>query len=70
MINRSRKPEIMADAAHYILTQPSREFSGNFCIDDEIMERAGVTDLTPYAVDPSQELMADFFVEPRALSRK
>ena len=65
MIKRSRKPEIMADAAHFILTQPSREFTGNFCIDDEIMERAGVTDLTPYAVDPSQELMADFFVEPR-----
>jgi citronellol/citronellal dehydrogenase len=65
MINRSRKPEIMADAAHFILTQPSREFTGNFCIDDEILERAGVTDLTPYAVDPSNELMPDFFVEPR-----
>jgi citronellol/citronellal dehydrogenase len=65
MINRSRKPEIMADAAHFILTQPSREFTGNFCIDDEIMERAGVTDLTPYAVDPTKQLMADFFVEPR-----
>lgn len=65
MINRSRKPEIMADAAHYILTQASREFTGNFCIDDEIMERAGVTDLTAYAVDPSQDLMPDFFVEPR-----
>ena len=65
MIKRSRKPEIMAEAAHFILTQPSREFTGNFCIDDEIMERAGVTDLTPYAVDPSKELMADFFVEPR-----
>ena len=70
MINRSRKPEIMADAAHFILTQPSREFTGNFCIDDEIMERAGVTDLTPYAVDPSLDLMPDFFVEPRVLSRK
>jgi citronellol/citronellal dehydrogenase len=70
MIQRSRKPEIMADAAHFILTQPSRDFTGNFCIDDEIMERAGVTDLMPYAVDPSKELMADFFVEPRALSRK
>lgn len=65
MIKRSRKPEIMADAAHFILTQPSREFTGNFCIDDEIMERAGVTDLTAYAVDPSQDLMPDFFVEPR-----
>ena len=65
MIQRSRKPEIMADAAHYILTQPSREFTGNFCIDDEIMERVGVTDLTSYAVDPSKELMPDFFVDPR-----
>lgn len=65
MIMRSRKPEIMADAAHFILTQPSREFTGNFCIDDEVMERAGVTDLAPYAVDASSELMADFFVEPR-----
>ena len=65
MIKRSRKPEIMADAAHFILTQPSREFTGNFCIDDEVMERAGVTDLAPYAVDRSSELMADFFVEPR-----
>lgn len=65
MISRSRKPDIMADAAHFILTQPSREFTGNFCIDDEIMERAGVTDLASYAVDPSRELLPDFFVEPR-----
>ena len=65
MIKRSRKPEIMADAAHFILTQPSREFTGNFCIDDEIMELAGVTDLTSYAIDPSLDLIADFFVEPR-----
>ncbi len=65
MMRRSRKPEIMADAAHFILTQSSREFTGNFCIDDEIMERAGVTDLAAYAVDPSQDLMQDFFVEPR-----
>jgi citronellol/citronellal dehydrogenase len=65
MVKRSRTPEIMADAAHFILTQPSREFTGNFCIDDEVMEMAGVTDLTPYAVDPSLDLIPDFFVEPR-----
>ena len=65
MVKRSRKPEIMADAAHFIVAQPSREFTGNFCIDDEIMELAGVTDLTSYAVDPSLDLMPDFFVEPR-----
>lgn len=65
MVRRSRKPEIMADAAHVILTRPSREFTGNFCIDDEILESVGVTDLGHYAVDPSQDLMPDFFVEPR-----
>lgn len=65
MMKRSRRPEIMGDAAHFILTRPSREFTGNFCIDDEIMERAGVTDLTRYAMDPSQDLLPDFFVEPR-----
>lgn len=65
MIKRSRKPEIMADAAHVILTRPSREFSGNFCIDDEVLESAGVTDLSIYAVDPSVEPIPDFFVDPR-----
>jgi len=63
---RSRKPEIMGDAAHVILTKPSREFTGNFCIDDEILESAGITDLSGYAVDPELgELAPDFFVEPR-----
>ncbi len=65
MIRRSRKPEIMADAAHVILTKPSREFTGNFCIDDETLESAGITDLSGYAVDPAAELLPDFFVEPR-----
>lgn len=65
MMQRSRKPEIMADAAHWILTQASREFTGNFCIDDEILEKAGVTDLDPYAVNPALDLLPDFFVEPR-----
>lgn len=62
---RSRKPEMMADAAHVILTRPSREFTGNFCVDDETLESVGVTDFTQYAVDPSAELVPDFFVEPR-----
>ena len=65
MTRRSRKPEIMGDAAHIILTKPSREFTGNFCIDDETLESAGITDLSGYAMDPSAELMPDFFVEPR-----
>lgn len=65
LTRRSRKPEIMADAAHVILTKPSREFTGNFCIDDEVLESAGITDLTAYSVDPSVDPMPDFFVEPR-----
>ncbi len=65
LIRRSRKPEIIADAAWFILTRPAREFTGNFCVDDEVLEAAGITDLTGYAVDPDVELAPDFFVEPR-----
>jgi len=63
VMKRSRKPSIMGDAAHWILTQPSRECTGNFFIDDDVMmEKVGKKDLTEYAVDPSQELAPDFFV--------
>jgi citronellol/citronellal dehydrogenase len=62
MARRSRKPEIMGDAAHVILSRDSRDFSGNFCIDDEVLAAAGVTDLERYAVDPQAELMPDFFI--------
>jgi citronellol/citronellal dehydrogenase len=61
---RSRTPQIIADAAHHILTQPSRECTGNFFIDDEVMTSAGVTDLSIYKVDPDYDgdLVPDFFV--------
>lgn len=58
----SRKPEIVADAAYVILTRPSREFTGNFCIDDEVLASVGITDLAPYAVDPTKPLFPDFFI--------
>ena len=61
-IRTSRKPEIMGDAAHWIFTQPARETTGNFFIDDEVLKRAGVTDLSHYAVDPTAELTIDLFV--------
>ncbi len=61
-IRGSRKPEIVADAAYAILTKLSRAFTGNFCIDDEVLAAAGVTDFEPYAVDPSAPLLHDFFV--------
>jgi len=58
----SRKPEIIADAAHIILCRSARDFSGNFCIDDEVLAAAGITDLGGYAVDPERALIPDFFV--------
>jgi citronellol/citronellal dehydrogenase len=61
-IKGSRTPEIMADAAHVILTRESRKFTGNFCVDDETLASAGVTDLGKYAVSPGTPLMPDFFI--------
>ncbi|MCP4194646.1 MAG: NAD(P)-dependent oxidoreductase [Planctomycetaceae bacterium] len=57
-----RKPEIMADAAHWILTQDSSSCTGNFFIDDEVLQAVGITNLDPYAVDPTADLMPDFFL--------
>ena len=58
----SRTPEIMADAAYEILIKDSKEFTGNFCIDDIVLHEAGVKDFTKYASVPFGELMPDFFV--------
>jgi citronellol/citronellal dehydrogenase len=58
-----RRPEIVADAAHWILTQPARTCSGNFFIDEDALRNAGVTDLGKYAVDPSKPLMPDLFLD-------
>ncbi|RMF70495.1 MAG: NAD(P)-dependent oxidoreductase [Alphaproteobacteria bacterium] len=63
MIRRSRKPEIVADAAHWILTQPAHETTGHFFIDEEVLRRAGVTDFDAYAVEPGQALVPDLFVD-------
>jgi len=61
-IKGSRSVDIMADAAHIILTKPSREFTGQFCVDDEVLASAGVTDLTKYALTPGADLIPDFFI--------
>ncbi|HEX5262974.1 MAG TPA: NAD(P)-dependent oxidoreductase [Phenylobacterium sp.] len=61
-MRRCRTVEIMADAAHAIFEKPSREFSGNFLIDDTFLYGEGVRDFEKYRVDPSQPLMPDFFV--------
>jgi citronellol/citronellal dehydrogenase len=63
-MNMCRKPEILADAAHFILTSDARTASGNFYIDDEVLAQHGVTDLEPYSVVPgTTRFIPDFFVD-------
>src|SRR5215472_3431526 len=62
MMRASRTPEIMGDAAYVILTKPSREFTGRFCIDDKLLYAGGVRDFDRYRVDASVPLAQDFFV--------
>jgi citronellol/citronellal dehydrogenase len=57
-----RTVDILADAAHLIFTKKAKEFTGNFLIDDTFLAANGVTDFDQYRVDPSVNLMPDFFV--------
>jgi citronellol/citronellal dehydrogenase len=64
-LQKSRTAEIMADAAQVILTKNSREFTGNFCIDDLVLWQAGVRDFAKYAAVPGtadKDLLPDFFL--------
>ncbi|MEZ4272056.1 MAG: NAD(P)-dependent oxidoreductase [Myxococcota bacterium] len=63
MMQASRKPEILADAAHMIFLRPSKTCTGNFFIDETLLLEAGIQDLTPYAVTPGAPLLPDFFVD-------
>jgi len=60
---RSRRPKIVADAAHAILTRPARETTGNFFIDDEVLAEAGVTDFSSYAYTADADLLVDLFLD-------
>lgn len=62
VVRGSRKPDIVADAAHVILTRDSRHCTGNFFIDDDVLAEAGVQNFEAYAVDPDAELLPDFFL--------
>ncbi|MEO6926583.1 MAG: NAD(P)-dependent oxidoreductase [Rhodanobacter sp.] len=61
-VENCRTPDIVADAAHVILTRPSREYSGHFAIDDEVLREAGVSDFDRYAVAPGAPLLPDLFL--------
>ena len=62
LMNMSRTPDIMADAAHVMLTRPSREFTGQHCLDDIVLHEAGERDFARYAVKPGAQLAQDYFV--------
>ncbi len=63
-LNLCRKPEILADAAYFILTSEAKATTGNFFIDDELLASHGVTDLDKYAVVPgTTNFIPDFFVD-------
>jgi citronellol/citronellal dehydrogenase len=62
IVQASRTPEILADAAHAIFLKPAKGFTGRFLIDDVFLHGEGVRDFEQYRVDPSKPLMPDFFV--------
>jgi citronellol/citronellal dehydrogenase len=62
-VERARKPEIMADAAYWILTQDSRQVSARSFLDEEVLRAAGRTDFSDYAVNPGTDPELDYFVE-------
>ncbi|RWS32031.1 hydroxysteroid dehydrogenase-like protein 2 [Leptotrombidium deliense] len=66
--NTCRKPDILADAAYFILSKPAKEFTGNFCIDEDVLKDAGITDLEQYSVVPGSKLLSDFFLPDSHLS--
>ena len=57
-----RKPEILADAAYLILSRKASEYTGNFCIDDVLLNQNGTTDFNKYRIDKNEPLWKDFFV--------
>jgi citronellol/citronellal dehydrogenase len=57
-----RKPEIVADAAHAILVRESRETTGQFFVDEDVLRAEGVEDFSPYAVQPGEPLLPDLFL--------
>lgn len=68
VVRKSRRPEMVADAAYEVLTRDSRTCTGNLFIDEDVLCEAGVRDLSRYAVIADEPLIKDFFVdEPRAV---
>ncbi len=62
LMESSRKPEIMADAAHAILIRSARQTTGHFFLDEDVLREAGVTDFEGYAMKPGVQLTPDLFL--------
>ena len=60
---RCRKPEIMADAAHAVLTRPAQGFFGKFLLDEDVLRDAGIRDFSAYAVDATKTPLLDLFLD-------
>jgi len=63
LYDASRKPDIVADAAHAILTSDSRVVTGNFFIDEEVLRQHGVSSFDDYALNPGAQLYPDLYLE-------
>jgi len=63
LVKGSRKPSIYADAAYAVLKRDSSTCTGNFFLDQDVLEEEGVSDFDQYAIDPEAKLVSDFFVD-------
>jgi citronellol/citronellal dehydrogenase len=63
ILHASRHPKIVADAAYWILNQNSRQTSGNFFVDEDVLRAQGVTDFSHYALSPEKPLYPDLFLD-------
>jgi citronellol/citronellal dehydrogenase len=61
-VDMMRRPEIMADAAHAVLTRDAHATTGNFFLDEDVLKEAGITDFARYAIRPGAPLLPDLFL--------
>jgi citronellol/citronellal dehydrogenase len=67
MMRRSRKPEVMADAAYAIFCRSASEYTSNFVLDEDILREEGVVDFDCFAYEPGAELETDLFVDSESV---
>jgi citronellol/citronellal dehydrogenase len=63
LMKMSRTPEILADAAFYVLQQEAKSYTGHQLLDENALAQAGITDFDKYAVTPGGKLYRDLFID-------